>query len=370
MIKHITQIISTQYRIILSHRSVVLIFIIAPLIYAFLYSVAYDKQVVTKVPIALIDNSQSTESNDLKIMLNASPYIDVAYMVTDMTEAKKLLYSRKIYGIVLIPNNYANNIITGEQSTIALYLDASYFLMYRQLFQGVASVISTINAQHAPLEVVRFSSHTLFNATLGYGSFIMPAILLIILQQTALMAIGVIGSIWNRYRLYAPYTTAEILLGQTLSYLPVSIVLVCYIVAIHSYIFGYPQNGTIGAIIAIMVPYIIGFTLLGVAISTRFRRSESAILTLVATSVPALLVSGASIPKQGFSKLLYSIGKLLPSSSAVESYYRVEAMGATAGEVLPQIATLWLLVIVYGTVAYIAIKIKASERTINPRTPL
>jgi ABC-2 type transport system permease protein len=141
-------------------------------------------------------------------------------------------------------------------------------------------------------------------------------------------------------------------------------------VAIHSYIFGYPQNGTIGAIIAIMVPYIIGFTLLGVAISTRFRRSESAILTLVATSIPALLVSGASIPKQGFSKLLYSIGKLLPSSSAVESYYRVEAMGATAGEVLPQIATLWLLVIAYGTVAYIAIKIKASERTINPRTPL
>ena len=287
-----------------------------------------------------------------------------------MTEAKKLLYSRKIYGIVLIPNNYANNIITGEQSTIALYLDASYFLMYRQLFQGVASVISTINAQHAPLEVVRFSSHTLFNATLGYGSFIMPAILLIILQQTALMAIGVIGSIWNRYRLYAPYTTVEILLGQTLSYLPVSIVLVCYIVAIHSYIFGYPQNGTIGAIIAIMVPYIIGFTLLGVAISTRFRRSESAILTLVATSVPALLISGASIPKQGFSKLLYSIGKLLPSSSAVESYYRVEAMGATSGEVLPQIATLWILVIAYGTMAYIAIKIKASERTINPRTPL
>ena len=103
--------IALECKIIFKNGGVVLILILAPIIYATLYSSCYAKQVLERVPIAIVDNSHSHSSREFISYLSASPYLNPLYTATDITEAKELFYNRKIYGIVYIPKSYETEII-------------------------------------------------------------------------------------------------------------------------------------------------------------------------------------------------------------------------------------------------------------------
>ena len=225
--------IALECKIIFKNGGVVLILILAPIIYATLYSSCYAKQVLERVPIAIVDNSHSHSSREFISYLSASPYLNPLYTATDITEAKELFYNRKIYGIVYIPKSYETEILQCQQAVVSLYCDASYFLMYRQVFQGVVGVISTFNREIGIEPAVDFRSHNLFNPYLGYGTFIMPAILVVILQQTLLMGIGVVGGIWSRRRLYKGKSAMQTIVSKAIVYGPIYAVIAEYILTTH-----------------------------------------------------------------------------------------------------------------------------------------
>ena len=192
--------------------------LLALLIYSTLYSLAYGTQVLRNVPIGVIDMSNTSTSRQLINTFNAGPNVYVAYEPGDMDEAKHLFYDREIYGVVYIPSDYEEKLLGGQQAVVSLYVDASYFLMYRQAFQELVSGIGTTGAMvefqrliakganipqaTATTQPVIYQSHNLFNPYLGYGSFVMPAIIMVIIQQTMLIGIGMIGGTWSEFGLY------------------------------------------------------------------------------------------------------------------------------------------------------------------------
>ena len=361
MRQKISNIVTQEFGLIFKNRGVVLILLLAPLIYALLYSLSYDKQVVERVPIAVIDNSHSHSSRQLISHLTASPYLSASNITTDMEMAKQALFDRTIYGIVFIPSNYEQQLLRHEQATLSLYFDGSYFLMYRQVFQGVIGAISAINKSIAPSATINYRPHTLFNPQLGYGTFIMPAILLVILQQTAIMAIGTVGGVWSEHKLYRRGSAIATFIAKSVVYFSICLLLAAYILTIHYRIFNYPINGLPTTLLAVIIPYVLAFVFLGITISTLFHHSESALLSIVWTSIPALLLSGASLPIEAFPRALKIIGKVLPSSSAVPAFIRAQSMGADSSEIAAQIATLWVLSVVYGLLAIVLLKKRMPE---------
>lgn len=358
MTQQLISAIRNEYRLIFKNSGVVLILLFAPLIYAILYSSAYAEQVATKIPIAVIDNSRSYSSCELMSQLGASPYIEIKYQPTDMPSAKSLLFNRDIYGIVYIPDNYEKLALQGNQRDILLYLDASYFLMYRQVLLGVTSTISALKST-AP--AVSLQSHTLFNPALGYGTFIMPAVLLVILQQTAIMGIGIIGAMQRKSR----NTPAVTILSKVFTYSTIYALLCSYIFAIHYRIFGYPENGNIWCVVVVIASYMLAVIMLAIALSTLFRRVEQPLIYTIWTSIPILLLSGASLPMEAFPSWMHTLGLLLPSTSAVPAFIRIQSMGASFAQVVPELAKLWGL-----TALYMVISInKVSERFSSPGYP-
>ena len=59
------------------------------------------------------------------------------------------------------------------------------------------------------------------------------------------------------------------------------------------------------------------------------------------------------------------LGRILPSSPAVEAYIRVQTMGATFDEVAPQIANLWQLVFIYGGLSIIGMHLVLNKEYAN-----
>ena len=296
-----------------------------------------------------------------------------------MEEAEELLFARKIYGVVYIPQDYEKQLLGGSSAAVSLYVDASYFLMYRQVFQELVTGIGQTGAMvqfqrliakgadipqaTAATQPVIYQSHNLFIPYLGYGSFIMPAIIIVINQQTLLIGIGMIGGTWREFGLYRKLIPANckrmytlpIVLGKALVYISIYAVTLLYIMTVHYKLFHYPSNGSTEAVVGLLVPYLLACIMLGIAISTLFRYRENSLLLLLWTSIPLLMLSGVSYPRGGIPDWLFNFGQLFPSSHGVDGFTRIQSMGASLSEVLPEIRMLCIPTLIYGGLACIGI---------------
>ena len=117
----------------------------------------------------------------------------------------------------------------------------------------------------------------------------------------------------------------------------------------------YPMNGATGTIVVFMLAYMAACIALGIAISTLFRYRENSLLLLLWTSIPLLMLSGVSYPREGIPDWLFNLGQIFPSSHGVNAFIRIQSMGASLSEVLPEIRMLCILALVYGGLACIGI---------------
>lgn len=355
-------VIKNEYKAVFTDGGVLLVMVLAIIIYSTLYASAYGPEVLRNIPIGVIDESQTSSSRELIRTFDAGPNSYVAYEPTGMEEAKELFFARKIYGVVYIPKDYEKQLLGGSSAAVSLYVDASYFLMYRQVFQELVSGIGQMGAMvqfqrlvakganipqaTATTQPVIYQSHNLFIPYLGYGSFIMPAIIIVIIQQTLLIGIGMIGGTWREFGLYGKLIPANS---------SIYAVTLLYIMTVHYKLFHYPSNGTTGAVIGLLVPYLLACIMLGIAVSTLFRYREQSLLFLFWSSIPLLLLSGASFPREAIPEWLYTLGLIFPSSSGVNAFIRIRTMGASLQEVMPELRILWAQVFVYGGLACIGI---------------
>lgn len=375
----LASVIRNEYKAVFTDGGVLLVMVLAIFIYSTLYASAYAPEVLRNVPIGVIDESQTPSSRELIRTFDAGPNTYVAYEPSGMEEAEELFFARKIYGVVYIPQDYEKQLLGGSSAAVSLYVDASYFLMYRQVFQELVTGIGQTGAMvqfqrliakgadipqaTAATQPVIYQSHNLFIPYLGYGSFIMPAIIIVIIQQTLLIGIGMIGGTWREFGLYRKLcppdrkrmSTLPIVLGKALVYGMMYSVTTFYILGLHYKLFHYPMNGATGTIVVFMLAYMAACIALGIAISTLFRYRENSLLLLLWTSIPLLMLSGVSYPREGIPDWLFNLGQIFPSSHGVNAFIRIQSMGASLSEVLPEIRMLCILALVYGGLACIGI---------------
>lgn len=375
----LASVIRNEYKAVFTDGGVLLVMVLAIFIYSTLYASAYAPEVLRNVPIGVIDESQTPSSRELIRTFDAGPNTYVAYEPSGMEEAEELFFARKIYGVVYIPQDYEKQLLGGSSAAVSLYVDASYFLMYRQVFQELVTGIGQTGAMvqfqrliakgadipqaTAATQPVIYQSHNLFIPYLGYGSFIMPAIIIVIIQQTLLIGIGMIGGTWREFGLYRKLcppdrkrmSTLPIVLGKALVYGMIYSVTTFYILGLHYKLFHYPMNGATGTIVVFMLAYMAACIALGIAISTLFRYRENSLLLLLWTSIPLLMLSGVSYPREGIPDWLFNLGQIFPSSHGVNAFIRIQSMGASLSEVLPEIRMLCILALIYGGLACIGI---------------
>jgi ABC-2 type transport system permease protein len=357
----IWSIVKEEWRAIWLDEGVVLISVFALFIYGVSYSLGYGGEVLTEVPIAVVDEDGSASSRKLVRMLDASPKLSVAYRLPNMGDVESLLAERKVWGTVAIAPAFENSVLSGQQAKVAILGDASYFLAYREVVEGTVATIQAKNEriitgrEGAYNPPIIYEQRNLFNPSLGYGIFVMPAIILLIVQQTALIGIGMLSATRRERGVrYASSSAFAITLGRTLAQLATYAVTLGFMLTLHYWLFGYPMRGAWWQCVAVIAPYLLAVMLLAQALGALFRRRESPLLWLLWLSIPFLLVSGASLPPQAFPEWLYIIGRVVPSSSAVEAWIAVQSRGASLADVAPQITTLWCLVILYGVAAVAA----------------
>ena len=368
--------IRNEFRMIFSDGGVLLIIVFAMLIYTTIYSLAYGKEVVENVAIAVVDSDKTPSSRELINGLSSGPNTAVCYEVASVDEARRLFYERKVFGIVVIPNGFEGDLLSGKQANIATILDGSHLLLYRQVLEQATKDAltdgATIEAMRmvamgvdyveaaAIIQPIEYEEHVLHNSAMGYGSFVMPSIVVVVIQQTLLIGLAMLGV--RRKKMPVPNASIIIcIFAKILTYLIIYGVNLIIILGILWPIFGFPYEGRTVDVVVVFALYITASVALGISLSHLFSKREAPLMLLLWSSIPILLLAGVSYPKEAFPEWLHLLGRVFPSSSAVNAYVNIGTAGDSLSNVMTDIVTLVVLSIVYICLAFFAEKISAKS---------
>jgi len=342
-----------ELQIIIKDPGAVLILLLALLIYPIVYSFAYKNEVLKESDIAIVDLDNTATSRMYARMAGATEQLNIAYKTPSLVEARELFYQRKVKGIILIPADFEKNLLHSKQSQVIAYTDAGYILVYKQIYSGAMYAARTLGGgvevkrliaegnnfsqavtKQSPLQVKLFQ---LFNPSGGYGSFVMPAMILIIMQQTLLIGIGLVGGTFKEQNAYKSYNIIAhkrgnalcIVTGKALAYLAISLTN-SFIALLFIYDwFGFPDKSGFLKSFIVLIPFFLSTIFLGLAISLQFKSRINSLLFTVFLSPIVLFLSGVSWPIQAIPSFLYNLSHIFPSCFAVPAYLKLRIQGSS-----------------------------------------
>lgn len=358
-----------EMRSVIRDEGVLIFFIIVPLLYPLVYSWAYDNEVVRDVPVAVVDLSNSHTSRQFIRRCDASPEVKVAYHCTSIDEARQLVGHQVVRGILYFPTDFEQTLGRGQQTKMSLFCDMSMMLTYKAIYSTAMNVSQDMNADiqvaiSSPptdqedrilTQPLDFEDVQMFNTTGGYGNFILPCVLILILQQTLLLGIGLSAGTArenNRYQDLVPVSRHyngmyRIVFGKSLCYLMIFSVMAAYVTLVVPRIFGFTSIPQAADLFALMLPYLLASIFFGMLFSCIIRYRENVILLVVFTSLPFLFLAGVSWPESSIPAIWRGISYLVPSTFGVRGFVRISSMGATLNDVRNEYIWLWIQVIVY-----------------------
>ena len=363
--KEMTQVVKDE--------GVLIFFIFVPLVYPLLYSWIYNNEVVREVPVCVVDQSHSHLSREFIRMCDASPDVHVKYYAQDLDEAKSLVSRQLVKGIYLIPSSFAEDVYGLKRGVVSVYCDMSLMLTYKAVFQTAQMVTMEMGNELKTMLGGRYTAREeaiatrpldyedvpIFSPAGGYGSSILPAVLMLILQQTLVLGIGLSAGTArdeNPYRSLIPVGdsryehTFPIVLGKSMCYLMIFMVMGAWLSVAVPRLFHFPQLATAGSLLCLMVPYILACTFFGMMVSCTVKYRENVMLIVVFVSVPLLFLTGVSWPQSSIPSYWQGVSWLFPSTFGARAYIRLNSMGADISDVMPELRILWIQALCYFAV--------------------
>lgn len=352
------------------HDEGVLIFcVIVPLVYPLLYSWIYNNEVVREVPVVIVDQSHSQQSRQFIRMVDASPDVRVLCYAADLDDAQSLVSRQVAKGVYLIPADFATNLNRMQQGVVSVYCDMSLMLAYKAIYQTSVAVTQAMGAEiqrkvsgnytaredlitTRPLD---FEDVPIFNPAGGYGNFIIPAVIMLIIQQTLILGIGLAAGTArerNRYSDLVPINRCyggiyRIVTGKALCYLMVYAIMAAYLTLIVPRIFSFIALIQWQDLLALMLPYLLACVFFGLTVSCLVHYRENVMLLVVFISVPLLFMTGVSWPQSAIPGFWQGVSWLFPSTFGVRAFVRMNTMGGVLSDVVPEIRYLWIQAAAY-----------------------
>lgn len=361
---------------IFKDEAMLIFFILVPLLYPLLYSWIYTNEVVREVPVAVVDMSRSSMSREFIRKFDASPDTRVAFYCNSVDEAKNLIGKQEAFGILYFPTDFNINTNRMEQSHVSIYSDMSFMLYYKNILQTATAVAGKMNEKiqisragnmteredEITVKPLDFDEVQIFNTTGGYGNFIIPGVLMLIIQQTLLLGAGITAGTSRERGLGMGQalhgnTTGSMLMsltGRATAFFLIYAIMTAYLTLIVPRIFSFTSILQGGDLLCFMLPYLLACIFFSITLSSMMKHREDVMLIVVFSSVPLLFMSGVSWPQSSIPEFWQWVSALFPSTFGIRGFVRMNTMGAMLEDVRPEYIMLWVQAIFYFTTSLIA----------------
>lgn len=367
-----------EAKYIFRDRAVFFSFVIVAVLVSFLYTYLYSEETLQELPIGVVDEDNTSQSRQLLRMIDANSGVAIYSSYLNLSEAKKAFQQEQIRGIIAIPSSFSRDLQRGEQPSISVYADASYMLYYKQVLTAAKVSATYLNAG---VEMKRTSAQgklpsqvrdeampvsakvvSLYNPSSGYATFLIPVVLVIIFQTTILTSVGILGGTMregNKLRKIYPNSNSfwgalPIVMGKATTYLALAMAILLIILGIVMPLFGIPVRSSIVSTMVFMVPFVLSIVFMGLCLLGFLRRREDAIMLIMYTSLPSVMLTGFSWPTVAMPEWLHAFSYIVPTTLGAKGFVSITQMGASLST--PYWMGMWGLCLFYLVLAGFSIR--------------
>jgi ABC-2 type transport system permease protein len=365
-------ILKREISIIIKDIDIRSIILIAPLFYSFFYAAVYFNKAERDVPITVIDMDKSTLSGKLIKNIDSDEFIKVTGEASDYLTARDLICREAVQAAVIIPGGFESSIKSHRGSSIKLLINTTRFLVSNDINKAMNEVVLNFNSEikintlqqngYNHDQAVMISEPLngevkyLFNHSETYGDFLIPAILVLILQQTLLMGIsesvsrerelGTLKDLFDK----AKHSVSAAVVGKSMFYLMLFGSYALLFFTLHFNLFSINQKGNWLLIFFMTFLFLLPVICFGFFIASFIKKKLLTLQIMALTSYPAFFLSGYSWPQKSMPWVLQAIAQFIPFTPFINAFTRITQMGAGLYDVIPQILHLVILSLI-GVIA-------------------
>ena len=372
MIKRLWKVAFAEWKLMYTDPAAVLLLVVAGVLYAFYYPTPYINQTVSKVPVAVVDLDNTAMSRELTRMATAAQQIEVKAVYADRREAEESMSRDEIYGFMVVPEDMEKNIRNHEQVSVNIFTHGAYVMLHGAIGTAFSTCALTLGATNKVKQIalgkqvpsakaiamrdpIPISIQTLYNSSGSYSNYVVPSVLVVILQQSLIIGICVLGGsrAHRRFRKKfrnSPVENETILyryFGRSLAYFLHYCSFILFYHCIIYNLFDFPRRGEVLPMVVFSIVFLASTINLGMVVSQVFLRRESSMQLFLYLSIPILFLANFSWPSYLMPHWMTALSYILPSTFAVPAWLSIEQMGADIYDVAPKLYQLAVQGIVY-----------------------
>lgn len=302
--------------------------ILIPVMQLFLLGYAATND-VRNIPLAVFDQDRGQAARALLDAYRSSDYFLLTFDVNAEAEIYRLIDSGQAGAGLIIPPNYSTEIRMGGYSEVMFIFDGTdatatktALAAAQQIGNAHATEVQSQRLERSgvpvserlPLEV---RTLVWYNPDLEDAYFMVPGLIGIILYMiTAILTASAI--VRERERgtieqlIVTPIRSWELVVGKITPYVLIALFNTLQTVLIGSWWFGVPIRSNMVLILAISSLFLLTSLAIGLLASTIAETQQEAMITVFATMLPAMMLSGYIFPIEAMPEWLQFVSYLIP----------------------------------------------------------
>lgn len=381
-IRDALDIFNLELRNILHDGGVMIIFIAAGFLYPILYNFVYKNGILEDSPVAVVDNADCSDSRRMIREMDATREIDIAYECVSMEEAKELLRTRRVNGIIYFPGDFGDKLVHRETATFSIYADMSSFLYYKNVLMGSNFVmlheVNNIKLERfradgltdaqadQSVNTVLYDDINPYNRAFSYSIFLISAILMLIIQQVMFYGMSMsVGTMREENRSFATLPdhlkgrgVGRVVLGRGAVYWLIFMIIGIYVTCIVPAMFHFPQRGSFQDILVLLALFVTVCVFFCMSWSTLVTRRESAFILFLFMSPVCVFLTGFSWPTTAFPEFWKYFSYIFPSTFGCQAFINLNTAGANLEIIAPQLRALCIQGAVYFVLACVSVYVE------------
>ncbi|WP_418991401.1 ABC transporter permease [Alistipes sp.] len=341
--------------------------LVLPVVSFAFFALLFNQGAIRNIPIAVLDEDNTTLSRKVVQMIDDTPTALVAYGIQDMDEGERLMREGRIMAIIQVPAFFEKNILSNSQTHIENYVTGTNITVNGLLSKDIQTAVTTFTAgiqiqlltkqglterqAMAQLMPVRFDKHVLFNPHINYGYYLspsfMPMMLLIFAVMTTVFAIGteLKHRTAREWLLTGGDSMTASLLGKLLPITAGLFMISLVMLVIIFKIVGTPLNGSLTVILVGTLLFLLSYQSLSVMIVALLANLRLSLSIGGGYSVLAFTFSGLTFPIMAMWEPMRWVSRIFPFTYYTDIFVDQMLRGAPAVYSLPDLGYIALFIV-------------------------
>jgi len=336
------------------------------LLILFGYAITFN---VDHIPVAVINQDDSSLSRDLISRVQSNEYFDLRYLSNEYTGLESLLDQGKVKIILVIPMHFFRDLSKEKNTSLQILVDGSdnntalIALGYlSRIIQDFSSriILEGLSKQGnillKELPLIEQKARVWYNPGLRSTNFIVPGLIAVVMMILAAMLTSLtIAREWEtgtmEQLIATPTKPLEIIIGKLTPYFFLGLIQMTLVVLTGTFLFKVPLKGNIFFLFVVSGLFLACGLGIGLFISTGTKSQQLAfMLAIVLTMLPSFILSGFIFPISSMPRIIQFFSYLVPARYFLIVLRGIFLKGNGLSVLWPEV----LFLLVFGSIVILA----------------